>query len=520
MAKSLRRIPGIVWVLLLAVILRLFSLGDHVVWYDEAFSILFARNDLQGLLAGTLGVDVHPLLYYYSLHFWTMAFGENPAVVRFYSVLASLVTLGVLYFVVSDLFDRRTALVATLITTLSPFHLQYSQEARMYSLLAMFLMLTTWAFLRGSGRFNHDDRQSAGHRGWWILFGVSAGLAMHTQQLAAFYLAALGLIPLVWRWWSIFVRVVAGAGLAFLIYLPWIINVPGQLEFIESAYWVQRPTGVSLLRSVQVFVSGFFEFQGTVLMLTLALSLIVTTLLFVQLGMDLRRRGEHLADERRAVSVALWLVIVPIALMWSVSQVFPVYLERGLIGSVLMLFVLFAWLLTKSRMPRPIRGVVSVMGVIAFLPGIYAQYTLKTFPYSPVDEAMRQIVRDYGDDVVVVHQSKLTALPAEVYAPQLDQQFVQDDPASPQDTLHPATQDVLPLEESACLAAAIPPDAQQVVFVTLERAERELLAVGRADIDAALSTLRAGFQTENSFSIRDLNLYHYANPTQPWEFSC
>src|SRR5258708_17561288 len=57
----------------------------------------------------------------------------------------------------------------------------------MYALLGLLLIAATWCFVRG---------WRTRRLGYWIAFGVLAGLAMYAQQLAAFYLVALGVVPL------------------------------------------------------------------------------------------------------------------------------------------------------------------------------------------------------------------------------------------------------------------------------------------------------------------------------------
>ncbi|MCA9941062.1 MAG: glycosyltransferase family 39 protein, partial [Anaerolineales bacterium] len=87
---------------LLAAVLRVVNLGGRALWYDEAFSVLFARRSVGEMIAGTLGpqaaaAEEHPLLYYFTLHGWMRLFGETPAAVRLPSVLAGIATIALLY---------------------------------------------------------------------------------------------------------------------------------------------------------------------------------------------------------------------------------------------------------------------------------------------------------------------------------------------------------------------------------------------------------------------------------------
>jgi hypothetical protein len=109
---------------------------------------------------------------------------------------------GVVYLLAREWFDEATAQVAALITAVAPFHVQYSQETRMYALLTLSLLLTTWAYWRAWQR---------GHTRYWLAFGVLAGISMYVQQLAAFYLLALGLLPVLARDWRRLLRTALAA---------------------------------------------------------------------------------------------------------------------------------------------------------------------------------------------------------------------------------------------------------------------------------------------------------------------
>src|SRR5688572_4753173 len=136
----LRRYP-LPLILLLAFTLRLVNLSGRSLWYDEAFAVLFADKGLNAMLYGTLtpvaggAADIHPLLYYVTLDGWMALFGSSPFAVRFWSVLLGVATVGVIYLIGRDLFSKRTGYAAAFITAIAPFHIQYSQEARMYALM-------------------------------------------------------------------------------------------------------------------------------------------------------------------------------------------------------------------------------------------------------------------------------------------------------------------------------------------------------------------------------------------------
>ncbi len=181
---------------------------------------------------GTGAADIHPLGYYTLLWLWMRAFGQSLIAVRILSILAGGTTVLFVYLFTQKLFDTRIASIAALFVALAPFHIHYSQEIRMYSFLALWLMTATYAYLRGS-----TQNSSA----WWMLFSQTSALAQYTHNLAAFYLIPLAITPLLYRDKKTLVAVtLAGLG-AVALYLPWLVQVPAQFTKISNAYWVERP---------------------------------------------------------------------------------------------------------------------------------------------------------------------------------------------------------------------------------------------------------------------------------------
>src|SRR5512142_2054281 len=210
-------------VLAVALLARLLGIASRPLWYDEAFSVLFSEKGPAAMLVGTLSptstgaADVHPITYYSTLWAWMRLFGQSPIAVRALSVAAGLGVVAVIYLLGTTLFDKRMGLGAALIAALAPFQVHYAQEIRMYVFLCVWLLLATYCYWRGS--------QSP--RGqWWLGFSVFAALAQYTHNLAAFYLVALSLWPLLTRSWHVLARLVVAGLFAIVLYLPWLVNLP------------------------------------------------------------------------------------------------------------------------------------------------------------------------------------------------------------------------------------------------------------------------------------------------------
>ncbi len=447
-------------ILLLAIGLRLINLGGRALWYDEAFAVLFAGKGLSAMIYGTLtpvaggAADIHPLLYYSALNVWMHFFGESAFTVRLLSVIFGVATVALVYLLAKTLFDEKTGLVAALIAAIAPFHVQYSQETRMYALLGLLLMAATWCFIKA---WREDDAHTPNRSLWikwryWLGFGVFAGLAMYTQQLAAFYLVAIGLVPFLARRRPQIVGVIVGTIAAIVVYLPWLVNLPGQLQKVQSYYWLDKPSIATPLLTVRSFLVVSLDFPSPASMIAFLASLFVILLLVVQVVIWLRQPRNK--AKRRPILFVLWLAVAPPLLMWIVSQVQPVYLERSLLPSALMLYVGLAWLFTRSGMPKAIVAVVTGLGLVMVAIGLYYQYTIATFPNSPYQLAESYIAQNWQEGDVIVHQNKLTALSGIYYQRDLPQYFIGDKAGSSDDTLALPTQKALNISADACVQAA------------------------------------------------------------------
>ncbi len=498
-------------ILLLALILRLVNLAGRTLWYDETFAVLFSEKGWDAMVDGTLtpveggAADVHPLLYYTTLDGWMKLAGQSPAAVRLYSVLVGVATVGAVFLLARDWFGDRTARAAALITAVAPFHIQYSQETRMYALLALVLVLTTWVYWRAWQR---------GHWAYWLGFSVLAGIGMYVQQLAAFYLLALGLLPFLARDRGRIVRTGLAALLALVMYLPWMWYLPDQMGKLRQ-YWVQKPNVLHLWLALRTFISVNLDFSPSWWLPTFFMAAVLTIFLLYR-GYAVLRDPRRAEADRQPVRWALWLAFMPMLFMWIASYVVqPVFLPRALLPSAVIFYIALAWLFTRADVPGPIVGVLALAwgGVIVF--SLVTHYTWDTFPNPPFDRAAHYLDREVQAGDVVVHGNKITALPMVYYDRDLPQRYVRDIPGSGSDTLALPTQQALGLWADDCAAVAAN-GAPRVWYVTFKKLEDEMVDLveddpGNAQYDS-LRWLQVHYTQSMIKSFNDLNVYLFVDP--------
>ena len=147
-ARSTRRLhPLILVILLLALSLRAYRLDAQSFWNDEGNAARLAERTVPLILAGA-GGDIHPPGYYLLLHYWQAAVGLSEFALRYLSVITGVLTVALTYALGKRLFGPPVGLLAALLGAVSPLAVYYSQEARMYALLAALSAATTALLLR------------------------------------------------------------------------------------------------------------------------------------------------------------------------------------------------------------------------------------------------------------------------------------------------------------------------------------------------------------------------------------
>lgn len=133
---------------LLASGLRLLLLDNKGLWLDETFSIWLANHNLRELLHWTATIDQHPPLYYLLLHGWIALRGDSPYAARMLSALLGAAAIPIIYLTGKRLSGVMAGLAAAVLLALSPFHIRFAQETRMYTLLTLTAALAIHALVR------------------------------------------------------------------------------------------------------------------------------------------------------------------------------------------------------------------------------------------------------------------------------------------------------------------------------------------------------------------------------------
>lgn len=237
-----------------------------------------------------------------------------------------------MFFVARELAGVHVGLWSAVLLAVSVFHVQYSREARMYTLLLFFSLASMYAFVRlGTATW----RRAA----LWV---VLTGALLMTHAVAVFMLAvqhlcwallyirrdSRHLVPAISRW--VVLNVVLG-----LLVAPWFVMALRQVGRVNDGFWIPRPY---LTAPLDIFVT----LTGSTWFAIVIASLVVVGILWRP------RPGAAVAQSLAwpAASVSLILLIwgiVPVLAPWVWSYIgAPILLPRIVIASLAPLLILAA----------------------------------------------------------------------------------------------------------------------------------------------------------------------------------
>ena len=168
-------------IVLLGLVLRFFNLGKESLWLDEAVSYFISNSTSIGNVWAAASIDRNAPLHFIIL--WAVRLlGSNEFWLRFPSACAGIVTIVVIFLLAREIANEKAGLISALLLAVSPFHIYYSQEARMYAFAVLFVAISYYAFFKACKSHQWYD---------WTLFGVACAAAFYSHFYTSFAIITL-----------------------------------------------------------------------------------------------------------------------------------------------------------------------------------------------------------------------------------------------------------------------------------------------------------------------------------------
>jgi len=375
----LSQVPDPVWmglILLIALALRLYRLGEQSLWFDETHSWFQTTLPLRDCLKD---IAPYPPLYYILLRPIALI-GRSEFGLRFSSVAAGVLGVAIAYQAGRLLEGRRLGLLAALLCALNPFHLWYSQELRYYAAEYFLSTVILYLFLR----------LLDGKRGYGV-FALTSAVAYLTQYFTlllpiaqfVYFVATLRRSYRLFRWW------VVSQATAGILLGGWMLTWIGRGQLMLGIGWIPRPAAASPL--LTLLNLGFVYNE------TWSMSIVAGA----ALGGAALISG--LLVKRRRLVLLLWLLAPPLFTLlvyWLLNRSF--YVDRFLIPSLSPLLLLVARGVLRLR-PRWLQTGLAIGLVAISLVRVGHVYWDPTLARQDVRAAIRQIESNLqpGDRLVI-----------------------------------------------------------------------------------------------------------------------
>lgn len=370
------------------------TIDKFSIWFDEAFGAYLIKFNFFEVAKYT-AYDVHPPLYYWLLKIWSMLFGNSEVALRSMSIFFGVIAMLFIYLLVKRLFNKKTAILSLVFVVISPILIRYAQEARMYTLILAIAFAATYMLVIAT---NSKKKLP------WIIYGILVALGMLTH----YFTALIWITHWVWRFDSIR-RInpskkifktffsknwLIAHGVAIAIFSPWLPWLFIQ-TFVVQAYgfWIPPVT----LDTLTNFVTNSFLYKD-VMDATSWLAILVVTLLAVTIFMSIKFYKKSSAKVRTSFRLILFMVVVPIALLFTMSMppMRPYFVDRYLFVPVISFSILVATTLGSGLTSIKNKTIFIIPGlfILAFVLGIGNVYQIGNFNKNTQESNnARQIVK-------------------------------------------------------------------------------------------------------------------------------
>jgi 4-amino-4-deoxy-L-arabinose transferase-like glycosyltransferase len=377
--------PRLLGILAVGAFLRLFQLGHESLWTDELITLDFVtRWSGLELLVNLPQAQPHLPLYYVVLDAWVAVAGTSETALRFPSAVFGILAVLATYGVGTRLLDHETGLLAALLLAVSPFHVRFSQEVRMYSLLVFLTVASVYCLLRV-----RDDPSRPNLAG----FALTTALLAYTHVFAVFVVLAEG-VYVCYRLWAAeaegqplrtWATAFAPVGLALVPFAAAAVVMLPRADGVLS--YVPPPTATRIVKMVSTYVGYGFGTTDLVHAVVAPLFLGVAGLGLVAYRLDgfdpvapLRSVREGVAVRLEAAETDASVLLValfalpfglPLVLSYAVS---PVFWPRYTIAASVGLFLLVARGVRRVDTPV-LRYALAGLLVLSVVPSLGIYYT-------------------------------------------------------------------------------------------------------------------------------------------------
>lgn len=217
-----------------------------------------AASSTGALVSSLIKEDAqHPPLYYIGELMVVRAFGDSLLSWRLLAAIFGVLAIPAAYLLARSLFsDARAGLMAAATFAVSPIERIYSDQAREYSLLTLFVLLTTLAVVQA---MRSNTPRS------WLLYGLAAAAGLYASPFTGYTLAAHAIFVIgAGRSMRKLLSFAAALASAVVVYAPWLGELLAHRNDIAATnVWSATSWPFARLAAKWIFNTGatFFDLE-------------------------------------------------------------------------------------------------------------------------------------------------------------------------------------------------------------------------------------------------------------------
>lgn len=381
------------WALITLVViggaLRFSHIDHQSVWLDEIHTLNEANPSLSWseVYQTLLAADPHPPLYFILMQLFFLVFGYSTFVLKGFSALTGVAGMIAIYKLGKELQSKQVGLIAVALLAVNYFHLYYSQEGRMYSLLFLTTTISFYCLVRF---IKKPSLRTA------LFHSVAAALMIYTHFFALFALASQYVILLFFV-----IKPFEIERKKFLLYsflsgvVTFILYIPSLKIFIQTtertSIWIEKP-------GVDAYTQIFKEFFGfSELVLFFVVTAIV--LFFIKLygKKDDGKSGINPREDKQIFSffiLFVWLVITLLIPLISSFVNLPMIVSRYFINVLPVIILMVAIGIYYIKSPVVRNTILSFIVVFSLTDVIIVKRFYKSFYKSQFREVSQFIAEN------------------------------------------------------------------------------------------------------------------------------
>jgi mannosyltransferase len=262
---------SLVTILIVATILRFYRLNSGL-WFDEIVTyVKYARLPFLTIVT-TFDSENQHFLYSILAHLSLLIFGDSNWALRLPAVIFGVGSIWAIFLFGREIRNDTEALLASALLAFSYHHVWFSQNARGYSGLLFWGLLSSWLFARGL----RENKIKT-----WVFFGITVALGVYTHLTMIFLIIGQLVVYLFafiikqreyrpTRWVGLWVGFGVAGLLTLLLFAPvytQILGTVGGSEVSVVSSW-KNPlwTAYQILQGLEIGFSGWVFAIGALIL--------------------------------------------------------------------------------------------------------------------------------------------------------------------------------------------------------------------------------------------------------------